>query len=260
MPPLNAPFTPVRAEQINAKAEIQKGWYVKLFINDASTSGTQRALLADAATPIAVAPEVPVAPAPPAPVPANLKLIGRNVSSRFEDHPAFLAALEGAATMGEDGEGLTPQQAAAADASWASFHPAGAGVGAAARPGTFVYWIYGNGLSDSGGDVGVVNGDEVTFTAKCALRAMVWGRWGRAACLAAGSTSSALCPLASPLDLGCAPATPLSPRRVKAVGPGWIDIDRELPFPVAAGWQGSVHRDKPALEDVGIEKLTIEFK
>lgn len=44
------------------------------------------------------------------------------------------------------------------------------------------------------------------------------------------------------------------------MGPGWIQLDRELPFPVAPGWRGAVHREKPALEDVGVERLTIEFK
>ena len=117
----------------------------------------------------------PPPPPPPPPPGGGVRLAPRNASADLAAHPAYLAALEGAALMGEaSDEGLTPAQAAAADAAWASFNPGAGGVGAAARPGTFVYWLYGNGLADSGPDVGVVNQDEVTFTARWARACGGW--------------------------------------------------------------------------------------
>ena len=41
---------------------------------------------------------------------------------------------------------------------------------------------------------------------------------------------------------------------------GWVELDREVPFGIAAGWAGSVHRYAPALQDGGVEMLTIEFQ
>ncbi|KAL4431405.1 hypothetical protein ABPG75_006661 [Micractinium tetrahymenae] len=44
--------------------------------------------------------------------------------------------------------------------------------------------------------------------------------------------------------------------RVVAVGKGWIQLDRELPFNLTAG---SVHDYAPSLQDSGIDRLTIKF-
>lgn len=64
---------------------------------------------------------------------------------------------------------------------------------------------------------------------------------------------------------GCLERWPLClrpPCRVAAIGPGWVELDREVPFPVrpAAGWEGVVARDAPVMEDAGVQGLTIEFK
>lgn len=40
----------------------------------------------------------------------------------------------------------------------------------------------------------------------------------------------------------------------------WIDLDRDMPFPVKAGWRAAVHRESPSMQNCGVEKLTIEFK
>ncbi|PSC73918.1 band 7 [Micractinium conductrix] len=49
--------------------------------------------------------------------------------------------------------------------------------------------------------------------------------------------------------------------RVVAKGRGWIQVDREIPFPVLSsrGWKGRVHAEKPTVYGCGIERLTIAF-
>lgn len=57
-------------------------------------------------------------------------------------------------------------------------------------------------------------------------------------------------------------AAPILPprRRVAAVGSGWIELDRELPFPVQSGWQAVVHSYYPSVQEGGMESLTIAFE
>lgn len=50
------------------------------------------------------------------------------------------------------------------------------------------------------------------------------------------------------------------PARVAAMGAGWIQLERGIPFPVKPGWQGEVHWDAPTLLESGIEALTVRFK
>ncbi|EFN59697.1 hypothetical protein CHLNCDRAFT_133242 [Chlorella variabilis] len=47
--------------------------------------------------------------------------------------------------------------------------------------------------------------------------------------------------------------------RVEAIGSGYIDLDRELPFPIQEGWEGLFLRYLPTVEDGGMEQLTIAF-
>ncbi|KAL4856222.1 putative cinnamyl alcohol dehydrogenase 2 [Chlorella vulgaris] len=47
--------------------------------------------------------------------------------------------------------------------------------------------------------------------------------------------------------------------KVTVVDGRWIEIDRELPFPVQQGWQAVVHSYNPTVQDGGMEKLTIAF-
>lgn len=150
---------------------------MRVYINDASTSGSARALRrrllatrTPSAPPTAPRPPPPRQPLRPPPGSASpLGLVGKSVPARMASHPAYLAALEGAALAGEPGEGLTPAQAAAADASWATNNPRPGSVTAAAAPGTFVYWLYGGGLADSGDDVGIVLSDEVVVSGRWVL-------------------------------------------------------------------------------------------
>ena len=62
---------------------------------------------------------------------------------------------------------------------------------------------------------------------------------------------------ADPLPPPC--ADPLACRVWKVEG-SWVELDREVPFGIAAGWRGSLHRYAPTLQDAGVEKLTIEFE
>lgn len=52
------------------------------------------------------------------------------------------------------------------------------------------------------------------------------------------------------------------PRRVAAVRPGYVIMDRPLVFPVKTeqGWVGAIHLDWPSIEDSGVEGLTVRFK
>ncbi|EFN56045.1 hypothetical protein CHLNCDRAFT_145493 [Chlorella variabilis] len=47
--------------------------------------------------------------------------------------------------------------------------------------------------------------------------------------------------------------------KVSAVGSNWIELDRELPFPVKAGWDTVVHSYYPTVQNGGMEKMTIAF-
>ncbi|KAL4441064.1 hypothetical protein ABPG77_010495 [Micractinium sp. CCAP 211/92] len=50
------------------------------------------------------------------------------------------------------------------------------------------------------------------------------------------------------------------PARVTAVGAGWFEVERGIPFPVKPGWRATVHLDAPSLQNSGIESLAIRFK
>jgi hypothetical protein len=56
------------------------------------------------------------------------------------------------------------------------------------------------------------------------------------------------------------PPSALPRRRVTAVGASWIELDRELPFPVQAGWEAVVHSYYPSVQEGGVESLTIAFE
>jgi hypothetical protein len=94
---------------------------------------------------------------------ANVTLFSKAAPSWVLAHPAYQAAMEGAALLEEPGEGLTAAEALAADRAFAA--ASGDIVGAAAGRGTVVAWVYGDGLADSGG-LGAVDRDEVYMTAR----------------------------------------------------------------------------------------------
>lgn len=136
---------------MDSTAGIQVGQWVRLFVNDKSTAGSSRALRRRrllAPTPPAGPPASasgarrppPRRSSSPPPPPPFLRLLPTTVPPRVAAHPAYQAALEGAALAGEPGAGLTPAQAAAADAAWAAYNRPPSKVSAAAAKGTFVYW------------------------------------------------------------------------------------------------------------------------
>lgn len=78
--------------------------------------------------------------------------------------PAFQSAMAGVAST-DEGPGLTPADAAAADAAYAA---AAGQVGSAAGRGTVVAWVYGDNLADSGspGDGNIMEHDSISFSAR----------------------------------------------------------------------------------------------
>lgn len=134
--PLSTRRPPLK--QVDTTAGFRVGQWVRLFVNDKSTSGTSRALRRRllARSPPPRSPPPRSSPPPP----PLLRLLPNSIPSRVAAHPAYQAAMENAALAGEPGEGLTPAQAAAADAAWAAYNLPPGKVSAAAAPGTFVYW------------------------------------------------------------------------------------------------------------------------
>ena len=56
------------------------------------------------------------------------------------------------------------------------------------------------------------------------------------------------------------PTPPASPRRVKAVGRGWVELDRPCPYLVDTDWQPQLYSYQSTLQNSGIESLTVQFK
>ena len=79
--------------------------------------------------------------------------------------PAFQSAMAGLASGVDDGPGLTPAQAAAADAAFAA---AAGEVSSAAGRGTVVAWVYGDNLANSGspGEGNLMEHDSISFSAR----------------------------------------------------------------------------------------------
>ncbi|KAL4420947.1 hypothetical protein ABPG77_004576 [Micractinium sp. CCAP 211/92] len=175
------------------------GQRIRIFLNDRSTPPR------GAGAAIASAPGVYQY--------GNTTLVLKDPPLWVRQLPAFQSAMAGVAST-DEGPGLTPAQAAAADAAYAA---AAGQVGSAAGRGTVVAWVYGDNLADSGspGDGNIMEHDSISFSA-----------------------------------------------RVVKVGRGFIKLDRDLPFPVLPSrrWVGSIHKDEPSVQGVGLERLTIEFK
>lgn len=64
----------------------------------------------------------------------------------------------------------------------------------------------------------------------------------------------------------CAKLTPLAPApptpsvsRVTAVGEGWVELDRELPFDLTPALEAELHAYAPSLQKAGVERLTLAF-
>lgn len=133
--------------------------------------------------------------------PGKVQLVSESVPDWMRESPVFRAAMEGTLREGEEGEGFTPEQAAAAEAEfWAENYPDR--VPAAAAKDTVVAWLYGDGVADSGVR-GAVDKDEVYFSARwagcwlCAVVAVL-------VCVAVGPAEAAL--LVLPLGCSCLPA------------------------------------------------------
>lgn len=104
--------------------------------------------------------------------PGKVQLVSESVPDWMRGSPVFRAAMEGALREGEEGEGFTPEQAAAAEAEfWAENFPDR--VPAAAAKDTVVAWLYGDGVADSGVR-GAVDKDEVYFSARWAGCCFGW--------------------------------------------------------------------------------------
>lgn len=89
------------------------------------------------------------------------RLLTQQAPAWVRSHPVFRLAME---RLAKDEEGgLTVAQAAAADQAYAQ--AGGEAVQGAAAKGTVAAFLYGQNLVDSGGDSGVIDMDEVSFTA-----------------------------------------------------------------------------------------------
>ncbi|KAL4434216.1 hypothetical protein ABPG75_000657 [Micractinium tetrahymenae] len=184
-------------------ANFRTGQRIRIFLNDRSTP------------PRSAGAAIASTPATPGVYRfGNTTLVLKDPPAWVTKLPAFQSAMAGLAAGVDDGPGLTPAQAAAADAALAE---AGGEVGSAAGRGTVVAWVYGDNLANSGspGEGNIIEHDSISYSA-----------------------------------------------RVVKVGRGFIMLDRDLPFPVLPSrrWVGSIHRDEPSVEGVGLERLTIEFK
>lgn len=69
---------------------------------------------------------------------SSMRLVHRVAPPAVRNSPVYRAAMEGAAALGELGEGLTGSQALAADRDFASQNGE---VGISAAPGTVVAWL-----------------------------------------------------------------------------------------------------------------------
>lgn len=99
---------------------------------------------------------------------ANTTLVLKEAPLWVTKLPAFQSAMVGLASGADDGPGLTPAQAAAAEAAFAQ---AGGQVGSAAGRGTLVAWVYADNLADSGKpeDGNIMEHDSISFSARQVL-------------------------------------------------------------------------------------------
>lgn len=144
------------------------GQRIRIFVNDASTRGRRR--LQQGPVPSGGARRLAGALATARGAPAtrptitkdgNVTLVTQLPPAWVAAHPVYQAAMEGALLLdaGDAGEGLTAQQALAAERA-----AAGEGPAAAAADWTVVSWLYGMNNVDSGGRTGVIDKDEIALS------------------------------------------------------------------------------------------------
>ena len=146
-PALAAPAAP----QANDTAAFAVGDWVVVFSNDRSTRPLPRAVQAAGMQQQASGQQATGA--------MGISIAPRKPPADVLASSAYQAALLGLGWLGEEGEGLTPQQALAADASASA---ARGRAGAAAANGTLAAWLYGNNRADSG----ALDGDTLRFSAR----------------------------------------------------------------------------------------------
>ncbi|PSC69036.1 band 7 [Micractinium conductrix] len=212
---------------VSSTARFRVGQRVRIYVNDASTAGGRRRLLQSAAASAASA------------VNLTSTLLGQPAPAWLLNDPVFQSALEGRrARGGSGGGGLTVQEALVAEAVAAA--EVGAEDASSAEDASV--------LAPAPAEDGSVAAASLDPTPRMAtdgtLVAWVYGD--------------------NMADSGSEGAVDQDevwvPGKVAAVGQGWIQLERGMPFPVRAGWRGEVHLDAPSLQEGGIEGLTIRFK
>ncbi|KAI3436416.1 hypothetical protein D9Q98_005833 [Chlorella vulgaris] len=141
---------------VSSTALFKAGQRIRIFVNDASTASRRRLLATPKAPAVAASATAGGASASA----GGVKLSVKGPPAWVKQHPVYQAAVRGIASLGEPQDGLTPAQAAAADAQFAA-NNADSGVQASAAPGTIVAWLYGGNMVDSGPAAGVINPDEI---------------------------------------------------------------------------------------------------
>jgi hypothetical protein len=115
---------------------------------------------------------------------------------------------------------------------------------------------YGDGLADSGDPGSAITRDDVSMFAKYGPFIM--------GCLGVALYEGCLLTVAMTTNVACGACNSLCMSdaivcRVQAIGPGYIELDRELPFPINPDWTATVHKYAPSIQDAGVENLTIAF-
>ncbi|EFN60037.1 hypothetical protein CHLNCDRAFT_133254 [Chlorella variabilis] len=167
------------------------------------------------------------------------KLVTRPVDPALLSSPVFVAAMEAALEYGEGDAGLSPAEALAA--SGIAPPPPGEVSTATASPGTITAWV----VSGAGAAAGACTPASAS-------------RWATPFGVPLGPYGDNMA------DSGVVNNTLRRDdislvARVEAIGSGYIDLDRELPFPIQEGWEGLFLRYLPTVEDGGMEQLTIAF-
>lgn len=162
-PPPAALPSPTSSPQVDNSDKFVKGDWIRVFVNDGSTTGKEgdgpgerrrRALQQSGF--------LSLSSEGAAHGGGKVKVVSESVPDWMRDSPVFRAAMQGG--VSEEGEGFTPEEAAAAEAEWwAENYPDR--VPAAAADDTVVAWLYGDGVADSG-KRGAVDKDEVYMSAR----------------------------------------------------------------------------------------------
>lgn len=169
LPAGKTPVATLALLQVDHSDKFVKGDWIRIFLNDGSTTGQggdgpgdRRRRLQQSFFSLSMGGDS--GSSSEGSTPGKVQLVSEAVPEWMWSSPAFRAAMDGARREGEEGEGFTPEEAAAADAEfWAENYPDR--VPAAAAKDTVVAWLYGDGVADSGVR-GAVDKDEVYISAR----------------------------------------------------------------------------------------------